>query len=167
MYYRPETKQIFSLQTEIRTALPNVLFGPAIAASDLEECGIFPLSSQTPSVDAGKIAVPTQIALVDDRWTQLWSIREMTPEELTTQMPQVPQEITMRQARLALLSTGVLAQVASAIETLPDAQRDAARIEWEFSSTVVRDRPLVKMLGQALGLDDQALDQLFITAAEL
>ncbi len=167
MYYRPETRQVFTLQTEIRSALPNVLFGPALTASDLEECGIFPLSSQLPLVDTGKIAVPAQIALVDDQWTQLWHIRDMTSDELAAHMPQVPHEITMRQARLALLGGGVLAQVAPAIESLPDPEREVARIEWEFSSTVVRDRPLVKMLGQALGLNDQALDQLFITAAEL
>ena len=79
----------------------------------------------------------------------------------------VPQEVTMRQARLALLAIGKLDQVPPAIESLEGADRDVARIEWEFSSTVVRTRALVVMLGQALGLDDEALDQLFITAAGL
>ena len=96
--------------------------------------------------------------------------RDMTEEELTAIPPaaiEVPAEVTMRQARLALLAIGKLDQVAPAIESLEGAERDAARIEWEFSSAVVRSRPLVVMLGQALGLDEEALDQLFITAAGL
>jgi hypothetical protein len=97
-------------------------------------------------------------------------IRDMTEEERAAISPvvaEVPGEVTMRQARLALLAIDKLDQVAPAIESLEGAERDAARIEWEFSSTVVRSRPLVVMLGQALGLDEEALDQLFITAAGL
>ena len=98
-------------------------------------------------------------------------VRDMTEEEIAALPPApgpvIPSEVTMRQARLALLAIGKLNQVAPAIESLEGADRDAARIEWEFSSTVVRSRPLVVMLGQALGLDEAALDQLFITAAGL
>lgn len=97
-------------------------------------------------------------------------VRDMTEEEQAAIPPaviEVPAEVTMRQARLALLAIGKLDQVAPAIESLEGAERDAARIEWEFSSAVVRSRPLVVMLGQALGLDEEALDQLFITAAGL
>ena len=79
----------------------------------------------------------------------------------------VPQQVTMRQARLALLSAGVLGNVASAIEELDSPHRETAQIEWEFSSTVDRDRPLVTMLGPKLGLTAEQLDQLFITAATL
>jgi len=96
--------------------------------------------------------------------------RDMTEEELAAIPPvlvEVPAEVTMRQARLALLSIGKLDQVAAVIESLEGAERDAARIEWEFSSVVGRSHPLVAMLGQALGLDGEALDQLFVTAAGL
>ena len=79
----------------------------------------------------------------------------------------VPQQVTMRQARLALLGEGLLALVSPAIDALPPADREVARIEWDYSSAVVRDRPLVAMLGAALGLSDEELDQLFITAAGL
>ncbi|MDY0961730.1 hypothetical protein [Massilia sp. CFBP9026] len=97
-------------------------------------------------------------------------IRDLTEEEIAATPPEqiiVPSEVTMRQARLALLSIDKLDRVIPAIESLEGAERDAARIEWEFSSAVVRSRPLVVMLGQALGLDEVALDQLFITAAGL
>lgn len=81
--------------------------------------------------------------------------------------PAVPQQVTMRQARLALLQAGLLARVDPAIESLESPERETARIEWDYSSSVVRSRPLVVMLGAALDLDEQQLDQLFITAAGL
>jgi len=82
-------------------------------------------------------------------------------------VPVVPQEVSMRQARLALLGRGVLGQVDAAIDALPSPDRDAARIEWDYSSVVARNSPLVTMMGAALGLGDDALDELFITAAAL
>lgn len=102
-------------------------------------------------------------------------VRDATPDELAeiearaedVQQPTVPQEVSMRQARLALLARGVLGQVDAAIDSLPSPDSEAARIEWDYSSVVARNSPLVTMMGAALGLDDDALDELFITAAAL
>lgn len=79
----------------------------------------------------------------------------------------VPQEVTMRQARLALLQVNLLSQVEVAINSMPSPQKETARIEWDHSQTVKRDRALVKTLGPALGLAEAQIDQLFITAATL
>lgn len=79
----------------------------------------------------------------------------------------VPPSVTMRQARLALLQAGMLDAVNAAIAALPGASGEAARIEWDYSSEVHRNRPLVLSLGPALGLSSETLDQLFITAATL
>jgi hypothetical protein len=100
--------------------------------------------------------------------------RDATPEEVaeiearaSEQVPPVPNSVTMRQARLALLGAGLLGQVSTAIASLSSPHREQAEIEWEFSSDVYRDRPLVAMLGPQLGLTNEQLDQLFITAATL
>lgn len=79
----------------------------------------------------------------------------------------VPKSVTMRQARLALLQAGLLDDVDVAIAALPSPQKDQAQIEWEYSQEVFRDKELVQILAPSLGLDDAALDQLFITAAAL
>jgi hypothetical protein len=79
----------------------------------------------------------------------------------------VPQAVTMRQARLALLGSGMLTSVNAAIAAMPGAQGEAARIEWEFSSEVKRNQPLVLALGPVLGLSASQLDQLFIVAGSL
>jgi hypothetical protein len=86
-----------------------------------------------------------------------------------TNPPPVPviTSVTMRQARLALLQQGLLTQVNNAVASMPGAQGDAVRIEWEFSSTVERNRPLVQSLSATLGMTSQQLDDLFALAATL
>jgi hypothetical protein len=97
--------------------------------------------------------------------------RELTQDEIDAlpapQPAAIPQVVTMRQARLALLGAGLLAQVEAAINALPSPQKEAARIEWEYSQEVHRDREFVSVLGAAMGLNDEQLDALFTTAAGL
>lgn len=94
-----------------------------------------------------------------------WLVLEKLPE--VPKSIEIPHQVTMRQARLALLEQGLLSQVAPAIATLDSPNRERAEIEWEFSSEVYRDRPLVAMLGPKLGMTAAQLDQLFIIAAGL
>lgn len=99
--------------------------------------------------------------------------RDATAEEIAevearqAAPPPVPQAVSMRQARLALLGAGMLATVNSTISGMTGAAGEAARIEWEYSGEVQRHKQLVASLGPALGLTDAQLDQLFITAATL
>ena len=79
----------------------------------------------------------------------------------------IPTEVTMRQARLALLGAGKLAGVDAAIASMPEPQKTAASIEWEYSSALQRSNPFVAQLGAALGLDDAAIEALFVEAARL
>ena len=73
----------------------------------------------------------------------------------------------MRQARLALLGAGKLAGVGAAIASMPEPQKTAASIELEYSNALQRSNPFVSQLGAALGLDDAAIDALFVEAAKL
>lgn len=79
----------------------------------------------------------------------------------------IPTEVTMRQARLALLAAGKLAGVDAAIASMSEPQKTAASIEWEYSNALQRSNPFVAQLGAALGLDDAAIDALFVGAAKL
>jgi hypothetical protein len=106
----------------------------------------------------GSIEVPAPPA----DGAEIWDGNQFSPAPA-----RAPQEVSMRQARLSLLARGVLGQVDAAIDSLPSPDREAARIEWDYSSVVARDSPLVEMMGAALGLDDSALDELFITAVRL
>ena len=77
----------------------------------------------------------------------------------------VPEEVTAYQARIALLSGGHL----DAVEALmADAATDrAAKIAWEYGTTVLRSSPLIAALAPGLGLTEDQLDDLFIAAAQV
>lgn len=76
--------------------------------------------------------------------------------------PQPPLSISPRQARLALLSLGLLDRVNEMVEQGPA----ELRIAWEFSIEVRRDDPGVIALATQLGIADQ-LPELFAMGATL
>lgn len=78
--------------------------------------------------------------------------------------PVVPEVVTMRQARLALLQSGLLQTVTDAIATGTD---EAIKIEWEYATDVKRDWPSLVALTTSLGITDADLDNLFTLAATL
>lgn len=96
-----------------------------------------------------------------------WLEAGNTPTPAPKPDPVVPQAVTMRQARLALLGAGLLSSVEGAIDALAEPTKTAARIEWEYSQEVHRNKQLVLVLAPLLGLTEQQLDNLFIAAAEL
>lgn len=75
----------------------------------------------------------------------------------------VPASVTMRQARLALYSAGLLDTVAVAVAAGPK----SVQIEWEFAATVDRNWPTLAALQSTLGLTEEQIDTLFISAATL
>lgn len=76
---------------------------------------------------------------------------------------EVPTQVTMRQARLALHAAGLLAGINTAIEQMGE----AAKIEWEYAPYVQRDNPLIAMVQQDSGLSDAQIDDLFLLASTL
>jgi hypothetical protein len=76
-----------------------------------------------------------------------------------------PQSVTMRQARLALLEAGLLDNVQNIIAGMQGVEGAAARIEWEYSSDMVRTQPLITTMAAALKLKPAAIDALFLSAS--
>lgn len=81
--------------------------------------------------------------------------------------PGVPQLVTMRQARRALLDAGLLTTVDAAIAAMPGPAGEAARIDWQYATVVERGASLVQGLSATLGLTVQQLDDLFTAAAAI
>ncbi|MFN3553445.1 MAG: hypothetical protein ACK4UL_10080 [Novosphingobium meiothermophilum] len=79
----------------------------------------------------------------------------------------VPEAISMRQARLALLRAGLLEVVDAAIAAQSGVEGEAARIEWEYAADVRRDSSLVQMLAPVIGLSAEQVDALFVMGAGL
>lgn len=72
--------------------------------------------------------------------------------------------ITLRQAKLALLNAGKLQDVLDAIAVLPEPQKTAAQIEFDYANDVERDSVLLGTIAAAIGLTEAETDQLFAAA---
>lgn len=80
----------------------------------------------------------------------------------------VPQTVTMRQAKLALLQVGLLSTVNTAIAGIADnAERDRVLIEWEYAQELDRNWPTLLAVAGALGMNDSQVDNLFVLAGGL
>lgn len=128
----------------------------------------------TDNIVAEFVQVPDEVV---DGWVLvggLWSAPAApvpyvpTPEEIATAelaafKATVPQIVTMRQARLALLAANKLDAVTTAIA----AAGAAAQIEWDYATEVHRDAGLVPQMALVLGMTEKEVDDLFINAATL
>lgn len=98
----------------------------------------------------------------------LVEITQAEADALRYQPPAIPQSVTRRQARQALLLAGKLNLVQPAIDAIPDAtQRAMMQIEWGDSQEFERNRPSLIAIGGAIGLDAAGIDALFVQAAAL
>ena len=86
----------------------------------------------------------------------------MREDEMRARNP-VPQQVTMRQARLALLNAGLLDDV----EVVIAAAGREAQLEWEYAAVVDRSNPAVAAVQQQEALTDAQIDDLFREAAKL
>jgi hypothetical protein len=100
-------------------------------------------------------------------WTTAKVAHDAAMETAREQARLYPKEVTMRQARLALLAIDRLGDVETAIASMPGKEWAAAKIEWEYSSNLKRTQPLVAQIGEVLGLSSSDLDELFRTASQL
>lgn len=85
-------------------------------------------------------------------------LKEQKEKELS-----VPSLITARQARLALLKIGKLEDVSIVINSLESPTKEQIQIEWEYATEIYRNHNFIETLGASLGLDKNALDDLFIS----
>lgn len=146
--------------SQLRAENPNVSFPQNPPAIVLAEYDVYPLIiAERPDAD---VVEKGPINQVDGEWTQTWIGRDYTDDERRAQMI-----VTARQARLALNAQGLLAQVETAIQALPEPDRTTISLEWEYAGTIERLSPWIAVMGSGLGLSDSQLDDLFVLAATM
>ncbi len=123
--------------------------------------GIVPTDVFVPGLASQFEPVPDEIkagwSLIDGVWTAPPPAPEPVPV----------QTVTMRQCRIALLDAGLLDAVQSSIATMPGTEGERARIDWEYAQEVRRDWPLISYMAGDLGLTDEQVDALFVTASAI
>lgn len=74
-----------------------------------------------------------------------------------------PTELTPRQFRLALLQNNIKeSDVLNLIDQIEDeAEKEVAKINWNFASKVVRNNELIQAMAEALEWTEENLDDLF------
>jgi hypothetical protein len=115
--------------------------------------------------DDASLAPDTELRRALADWIEAGGV--IAPHVAPVAPPVVPQSVSMAQARIALASIGKLAAVNALLDGLPEPQRTPALLAWEYAPTVSRTGNLVTTLGPALGLDDAALDALFMAAGNI
>jgi len=158
-YINTTSMQVSDLGT-IRYQHPNMSIPDGADLSDIGYEKVYP---SRPTYDpATQYITPLPPAELDGTWTEQWQVNDLPPV-----VPVIPHEVTMRQARLALLQAGKLAIVEAAIAAMPSPQKEAAQIEWEYSNSVLRTNQLILALAPAFGMSEEDMDQLFVFASTL
>jgi hydroxyethylthiazole kinase-like sugar kinase family protein len=80
----------------------------------------------------------------------------------------VPQRVTRRQARRALLARGLLDEVESILGNIPETfEKRAMQIDWNDATDFERSDPTLIQLATQLGLSSEDLDNLFRLASSI
>lgn len=80
----------------------------------------------------------------------------------------VPSRVTKRQALLALLSISIRdVDIKNIIETMPEAEREKATIEFNHANHFERSNSMINVIATAKNLDASAVDKLFMMASKL
>lgn len=152
---------------DVKKAYPEVSFPDDVQEHNLTEKmiedGVVAVVQTVAPVQEGYYASQDGVEAVEGIWKTKWLLTPY-PEPST---PPVPSKVTMRQARLALHVIDKLSGISEAIASLPEDQRVVAQIEWEYARDVERNSSFVALLGQAVGLDDEGIDNLFLEASKL
>ena len=129
-----------------------------------------------PLVDVLSKMLEKRVVMSGDKYVEFDTLKEVpsadirTAEALKVEKERelsIPKSITARQARLALLQIGKLADVTAAIANLQSPMKEQAKIEWEYASEVQRTNQLIPALQESLGLTNEQVDTMFLEASKL
>lgn len=169
MFYDINTQITYPSISAFMMANSLTSYGDLTDATYRQAIGLVTLIDDKPAYDKfTEKLMPGVIEQDGASWFQRWSVVPMSSQEIIDyKRSMVPAAVTMRQARLALLSADKLAGVQTVINSLPEPQKTKAQIEWDYSQEVQRANGFVAVIGPALGLTEDQIDDLFILAATL
>lgn len=150
---------------QLRRDNPQVSFPREIPDERLADWGVYRVAKveppiydpETQTIEEGQ---PVQIG---DKWTQVWNVRELTTDELKAR---IPSSITKRQARQELIVSGLIGAVEATIDAIQDPTQKALMLSWwNDSQTYDRDNPELISMADSIGLTEEQLDEMFLSAS--
>ena len=124
--------------------------------------------ADSPTVMTTEVVPPDADGSCRPYWTGAsWVLREYVAQGIPPESgaPAVPSAVSKFQAKAALFNAGLLDAVESIMSD--PATPTLAKLAWSDAQEFLRDSPTVMMLAQALELTDDALNDLFRSAAEI
>jgi hypothetical protein len=194
MKYRKRIDGSLLTKSQLVAENPNTSIPKTLTAETLDFLKVDPvLASPKPTLDEFEVAVAAAPEFVEGNWMEAWTVQPMFVEYTeevdidgvkTVKVVTVAEQeetytarklaekregmvVTMRQCRLALLGADLLADVDAALATLPEPDKSAATIAWEYGAVVERLSDFVMGMGPLLGLTDLEVDALFELAVTL
>lgn len=147
---------------QMRAENPNTIFPIPFTPVD----GFEELNERTPSFDpeTHKLLTSERATRIGTRWSRSFELIPLSAEELRAiRKSRVPLVLSRRQARRALTIAGMMAAVQPAIDSVENAlERALMQIDWDDAQEYRRDDPTLIKLAAAMGLNEDALDDLFI-----
>jgi len=161
--------EIYTIHSEIRRAHPQVSMPKELTEALIAELGYEVIyTTERPVADVVE-ELPPAYNETTQRWEQQWSSRAFTEQEIADNLAAKREGmiVTPRQARLALLGAGKLADIETAIAALDNPTKTAVQIEWEYARTIERTSAWVIAMTQALNMTEEEIDTLFEIATQL
>ena len=87
---------------------------------------------------------------------------------IQSQIPKPPRFVTPRQFRLGIKDFGLsISTIEGLLNAIPDeTERERALIEWEYSTEIDREHPLIQNFARVLNISETDLDNIFWLADE-
>jgi hypothetical protein len=161
--------QTYTTHADIRRAHPQTSMPKEMTEALIAELGYEVIHPTDRPVADVVEELPPAYNETTQRWEQQWSSRAFTEQEIADNLAARRAEmvVTPRQARLALLGAGKLADIETAIAALDEPTKAAVQIEWEYAVSIERTSSWVVAMTQALGMTDAEVDDLFDQAAQI
>lgn len=140
-------------------AFTGYYLNESVADESPLEPGVFLIPAHATNVAPPTPTASTYPCYINGEW-QLLDIE--IPQELD---PRETMQVTAFQAHAAIARAGLYEQVEELMSN-PETSLEV-RLAWQKAQTFKRLSPTVLTLGAALGLDDEALDNLFALAATI
>lgn len=127
---------------------------------ELEKVGVFTVAYENTTVPDGK-----QIS----HYEYSWQNGKVVGTAVMVDVPKVvPQTVSKAQGKAALLSFGLLETVETYIENMPEGvDKKLALLAFNETNEWQRESPFLQQMALAVGLSQEQLDDLFISAAAI